>query len=269
MVLPLIIGRDPQEPEAGEVLVEGSLGGRPYRFLLDTGAAISRVASDDYTSGFASVEQSPSNGVFRQSSDDLITAPWLEIGPISRTNITLARAAGGAEEVPNLIGMDVLKDFCLYFDFVNNRLEVDPPDDASVGWTFQKMQLGKRSHPYLDVQYGPSTASAVWDSGAGLTVVDRDFIHRHPAFFREVGQSKGTDSTGVEMTTPLFMMFGTRIGNAAFPPHRVAAVDLSGVNATIDVRIDLILGYSTLRHTDWVLDFPRTRWALRPMPAAE
>jgi len=261
-LIPLIIERDPEEAEAGEITVQGSVGGRPYRFLLDTGAAISRVASDDYTAGLPSVEQHQSSGVFRPSSDDLITVPLVQVGPISRPNMTLARASDGAAEVANLIGMDVLKDFRLQFDFANNRLALDPPEDVGDAVSFHELRLDKRFHPYVDVQFGQTTANAVWDSGTSLTVADTDFVNRNPEFFREAGQSMGTDSTGHEMTAPLFVMSGVLIGNFPFPAHRVAAVNLSSVNATTDVPMDLILGYSTLRHADWLLDFPRLRWAL-------
>jgi len=47
-----------------------------------------------------------------------------------------------------------------------------------------------------------------------------------------------------------------------FPPHRVAGVDLSHVNSTIEVRMDMILGYGTLRKANWLFDFPRKRWAI-------
>jgi hypothetical protein len=37
--MPLIIEPDLDDPDCAEVLVDGTVAGRPYRFLLDTGAA--------------------------------------------------------------------------------------------------------------------------------------------------------------------------------------------------------------------------------------
>jgi hypothetical protein len=34
------------------------------------------------------------------------------------------------------------------------------------------------------------------------------------------------------------------------------------VNATIEVPMDLILGYSTLNKAHWLFDFPGQRWAV-------
>ena len=70
------------------------------------------------------------------------------------------------------------------------------------------------------------------------------------------------------MSSPMFIMSGAMIGNLVFPPHRVASVDLSAVNSTVDIPMDLILGYSTLRHADWLLDFPRKRFAILQMRGA-
>ncbi|HSP09957.1 MAG TPA: retropepsin-like aspartic protease [Candidatus Dormibacteraeota bacterium] len=264
--LPLVIELDPEEPEAGNVLVDGSVGGHPYRFLLDTGAATSRVAYDDYTVGFASTAAHPSSGVFAPSHDDLITVPSIQIGPISRTNFTLARATAGAQHAANLVGMDILKDFRLYVDFAGHRLEIDGPDRLSNGRSWHAVRMGRRFHPYVEVRLGDTTAQAVWDTGSSLTVADRRFVDRHPTYFTQIGDSTGTDSSGFEAASPLYVMTGALIGASVFPPHRVAAIDLSGVNATLEIPMNLILGYSTLRHADWLLDFPRARWSFLRAP---
>lgn len=40
----------------------------------------------------------------------------------------------------------------------------------------------------------------------------------------------------------------------------MAGVDLSGVNATLEAPMDLVLGSSTLARANWWLDFPDRRW---------
>jgi gag-polyprotein putative aspartyl protease len=266
--LTLIIKPDEEEAEAAEVFVDGTIGGNTYRFLLDTGAARSRVITDDYTSTFDSIEKSASSGVFARSSDDLITVPSIEVGPISKRNFRLVRTAEKGTARSNLIGMDLLKDFCCHFFFDENRVSVDANDESGGGYTFQELFLDKKFHPYVDVQFGTLKAKAVWDTGAGITIVDMNFIKTHPAFFQEAGQSTGTDSTGSKMETPMFIMAATIIGNIVFPPQKVAGVDLSHVNSTIEVPMELILGYSTLRKANWLFDFPRKKWAISKRLAA-
>ena len=258
----LIIERDEQDVDAAEVLVDGMIGGNSYRFLLDTGAARSSVALDDYTSQFASTEQITSSGVFASDSNDLISVPSIEVGPISRNLLTMARVAERQPARANIIGMDLLKDFCCHFYFDENRVSIDAKDDLEDIGAVQELVFDKKFHPYVDVRFGALTANAVWDTGSGMTVVDTTFTNRHPDLFRVEGHSSGTDSTGAKQETPMFVMSEASIGNRVFPSQRIAAADLSSVNSTIELPMDLILGYSTLRLANWWFDFPRRRWAI-------
>lgn len=258
----LIIERDEQDVEAAEVLVDGTIGDRSYRFLLDTGAARSSVTLDDYTSQFASTQQISSSGVFASDSNDLISVPSIEIGPISRNRFTMARVAERQPARANLIGMDLLKDFCCHFYFDENRVSIDAKDDLEGTGDLQELVFDKKFHPYIEIRFGDVAAKAVWDTGSGMTIVDSGLIDRHPGLFQEQGRSAGTDSTGAQQETPMFVMSEASIGNHAFPPQRIAAVDLSSVNSTIEMPMDLILGYSTLRQANWWFDFPRRRWAI-------
>jgi len=260
--LALIIKQDEDEAEAAEVFVDGTIGANEYRFLLDTGAARSGVMFDDYTSQLKSIETSRSTGLFATRSEDLVTVPSIRVGPISRRDFTLVRAANHFPGANNLIGMDLLKDWCCHFFFDENRVSVTTDEELRADLAFQELLLDSRFHPYIDVQCGTTVAKAVWDTGASLTIVDMALIESQPSCFQEVGESTGTDSTGAEMSTPMFIVSGMSIDNQVFPPHRVAGVDLSHVNATIEVRMDMILGYSTLSRANWLFDFPRKRWAI-------
>src|SRR5215216_273616 len=156
--------------------------------------------------------------------------------------------------------MNFLTDFRCYFQFDENRVWVDEVVDESTG--FRELIFDSRFHPYIPVQLGIAHANAVWDTGASITVVDASFMEKHPAFFQEAGQSTGIDSTGAEVETPMFTMREVRIGNYFFPSQRVARVNLSQVNATIEIPMDLILGYPALSKANWLFDFPRKRWAI-------
>lgn len=261
----LIIQPDEDEAEAAEVLVDGAIGGRNYRFLLDTGAAKSSVQYDDYTATFPAVEKNSSSGVFAGGEEDVIVAPSIEVGPIFRRGFALTRMAEPNPIRRNLIGMDLLKDFCLHFLFDENRVLVDPEGDAEASYPLQDLFLDKRHHPYIGLDFGGLKAKAVWDTGSSITVVDSNFVARHPELFQDAGHSTGTDSTGTEMQTPMYMMAASVIGGHQFAPQKVAAVDLAPVNATIEIPMDVIVGYNILSKAHWWMDFARRRWAISKM----
>ncbi len=260
-ILPLIIQPDADEPGAAEVLVDGALDGHSYRFLLDTGAAVSRVVSDAYTAQFPSASQRQTSGAFSTRRDDLITVPRLTLGPIAREHFTLARSAPEAPQARSLIGMDLLQDFACIFRFTANQLELNPPH---LTHDLRDLTLSRRGHPFLDVWLGSVAARAVWDTGAGMTVVDSGFIQRHPGLFKPAGQTEGTDSGGASCRTALYEMAAAAIGGVEFPAQRVAGIDLALISAHADIPLEMIVGYSTMRAADWVFDFPGRQWGVLP-----
>jgi hypothetical protein len=75
-------------------------------------------------------------------------------------------------------------------------------------------------------------------------------------------ESAGTDATGATVETPLVLLAGAVIGGRWFGRHKAAVVDLSGANSTLELPMDLILGYPALRQADWLFDFPASRWTV-------
>ncbi len=258
----LIIKQDEEDVEAAEIYVDGIIGGKKYRFLLDTGAASTTIQFDDYTSTFDCIGKKDSSGAFAKIIDDLITVPYIELGPILEKNFTLARMIENNPDKRNLIGMDLLKNYCCYFFFDINRVSIDPKEETKIDGTFQELILDNKFHPYVNIQFGKLKAKAVWDTGAGITIVDMIFIKKYPNLFQEIGKSIGTDSAGIKMETPMFTMTATLIGNMEFGPIKVAGVDLSHLNSTIDIPMDVVLGYNTLNKANWLFDFPNKKWAI-------
>lgn len=259
--IPLIIIPEADEPGAAEVYVRGTVNGQDYRFLLDTGAARSSIITDPFTASLPALGTHHSSGVFSTSHDDVVSVERLQIGPVVRQPFQLTRASGDAGPRGSLIGMDILKDHCCHFLFDRNELVPGEPTPVEA-CSWQPLLFDQKFHPYIDVHCGQAEGQAVWDSGASLTVVDIAFVERHPACFTEAGYSTGTDTNGSQVETAMFVMAAVQLGGVQFPPHRVAAVDLSQVNALIEIPMDLILGYNLYSQTNWLFDFPNRRWAI-------
>jgi hypothetical protein len=260
MRVPLITEPDPDDPGCATVLVEGTVAGRPYRFVLDTGAARTQLAADEYTAAQPVVAQDISSGAFSgRTADPVVTVTDVVIGPLRAATLEVARVPGGGPGPRNVLGMDVLGRYACHFRLGTGVLEVEASPAARAD---QELLVGPRGHPYVGVHWPGVTAQASWDTGAGATVVNREFWLAHPGLFEEIGTSTGTDSNGTQAETPVLRMAGPVIGHRAFAGHSAVAVDLSGVNAGLEHPMDLILGYPTLRQADWLFDFPARRWGL-------
>ena len=259
----MIIEPDPDDLDCAEVMVDGAIAGRPYRFMLDTGAARTQIVADEVTAALPSRGQHSSSGVFAAGANPLVQICDLAVGPLTAPVIEVQRASAGQPGARNLLGMDVLRQRCCHFRFDVGELLLEPSPAVEAD---RALQMDESGHAYVDVEFPGATARACWDSGAGITIVDQAFQLRHPDLFERSGTSAGVDATGTQVQTAIFLMAAPTIGGARFRRHKVAVVDLSQPNSTLDRPMDLILGYPTLRQANWLFDFPARRWTLTRLP---
>ncbi len=257
-VVALVIEADPDDPDCAVVLVDGTIAGRPYRFVLDTGAARTHVVSDEFTMTLPKVGTHTSSAIFGAEQQLLVALEGVSVGPLAASRVDAQLVDRGQPNAQNLLGMDVLKQYCCHFRFGDRTLSVG----TTATGTRRRLRTDDVAHPYLDVNWPGASALSAWDSGAGITIVDEGFWQQHVGLFNARGTSIGTDAFGARVDTPTFMMVEAEIGGEVFEPHKVAVVDLSSLNATVDPPVDLILGYTTLRQADWLFDFPDKRWAI-------
>ncbi len=261
--LKLIVLHDDETQETAEVCVDAQLLGESVRFLLDTGCAKTTLSFSDLTSPLVSHGQKLSSGTLGRAEDDLVDIPDFKAGPIQGKNLQLSRSQAG-RPTKNLLGMDLMKDHCLEFSFSRSEVCKIDGSDKIAKMAINDLSMERGLIPYLHFELDGSIVNTVWDTGAGITVVDSGFIARNPAAFEEAGFEVGTDSTGTQQKTPMFLMKAIRIGDTDFHSHRVAAVDFSHVNtsAQLEIKIDIILGYNALKQVDWIFDFPNRKWGV-------
>ncbi|MDQ2850061.1 MAG: retropepsin-like domain-containing protein [Actinomycetota bacterium] len=129
----------------------------------------------------------------------------------------------------------------------------------------QTIYVGSRRHVYVTVTWPTGqTADAVIDTGASVTVVDERFAAHHPTLFTHDSMSEGTDSSGTVMQTPMVQMAAVRMLGAEFRASVAAVVDLSAANATIERKMDLILGWPILSQGTFVIDHDLQLASYRP-----
>jgi hypothetical protein len=257
-MIPMAIQPDPEDPGCADVLVDATIAGRPYRLRLDTGAARTELVADDYLATLPSNGSHTSHGAFGGAeTQDVITIPDLVIGQFAAafTDVVRAAAAPGRS---SLLGMDLLGLYCCEFRFDSEVLVLtgSPALQASL-----PLRLSERGHLYVDLSWSEVTATGCWDSGSGITVVDKGFAYSHPELFNEVGTSTGTDSTGTTIQTPTYAMTGPLIGGTQFGSSLVAVIDMTAMNQGLSNPVDLIVGYPLYRQANWLFDVPARRWS--------
>ena len=259
-VIPLDIRPDPDDPACAQVRVRASVGDDELSLIVDTGAARTRVlAREDLLSGVRT-ENDGSGGVFGPGGEVRIAGlSALRLGDLTVEGLEVEVTAA-PEQLDSLLGIDVLGRYRCVFKFSNGTLTLERSGPDAPAGSGDPLQIGARGHALLGLRWGEVAACACWDSGAGITVVDRAFAARHPELFRRDGVSTGTDSLGASRETVTGLLAGPTIGDLRFAASVAAIVDLGAVNATAAPRLDLILGYPLIAQADWVLDFPARSW---------
>jgi hypothetical protein len=251
--VPLWIDRDARNPDEALPFVDVTVGGRPTRTLLDTGAARTAIAPPD---GVA-VETKASNGtgVFGEGTGTRrVWRTTLELGHRRLTAVEVDARVG--EATTDLVGQDVLSRFRCEYRLDDARLRLDGPSPH----TTEPVFLDRGGHVYLEARWDEAaegsraSANAVFDTGASLSVVDAAFAGRYPHLFRPCGISAGTDASGATVETPVAEMAGPVILGRRFRETRAAVVDLSRVNASLERPMDVILGWPVLRQANWFID---------------
>lgn len=225
--------------------------GSPIRVLLDTGAARTSLVD---RSELAVIEpaQYPGTGAFGVAAPTGICRVGVRFAGRDLGTMEVSVLPRGVPNVDDLVGLDVLAQFRCEYRLTERRLLLDGdlPDEI------RPIHLDVKGHIYLDATWSGTAgwASAVFDTGSSVTVVDRAFFERQRELFVMTGRSKGTDAAGGVREAAMATMRGPVVLGRELSDSPVAVVDLSAVNSAVDRRMDLLLGWPIISQAAWVID---------------
>jgi predicted aspartyl protease len=248
---------DPEDPTGAELWVEAELNGVPTPFLLDTGARRTTLARSSAVQQLPRTGTEDSGGVFGSVAAELVRVAELRFGPVVIADAEVAVHPAGL--VRNVLGMDVLGLQAWELRFSDATLRFDRPPAKRPG---QALARDMGGHLYVDVSCEAASVVGVWDTGAGITVLDQAFARVHADLLSDIGTEVGTDVNGTAVSTPVATLAPCRIGGLEFASSRIAIVEFGGANATVDRHCDAILGYPLLSQADWYFDPRGGHWSV-------
>jgi hypothetical protein len=253
LTLPLPVVPDPSSPRARQVLLDAVVDGVPVRMLLDTGTYRSSVPySDALADGLQPDGRPDTNTGVGQHDEKLVQLETLTWGSLTARGLTVSLQSPGWPHPP-LLGMDVLGSHACHFRFTESVLELDGTSPSDM---FLPLPTPSHKTPVVPVQWGETTVDAVWDTGAGITLVDRTWAEARPEIVTITHEfGTGTDVFGNTGRNPKGRLAPCRIGNVTFPEQDCGVPDLSHLGIT------MFLGLPLISHADWYMDFPQRRWS--------
>jgi hypothetical protein len=228
---------------------------------LDTGSDRSNVKKVDVIANYPSQGKTEQHGVagVAQACD------WIQVSQLTVGDAKLPKhqAARCDSNTPgNVIGFDVFLGRTIGLNFQTKLFDV----------SYDSLPLNLPHHPFwfapgglaaLPVQVGNLELLAMWDTGAGLSVVDTEYAISHPELFTK-GQefNNGMDSNGNPVKMTVYLLKKITIGSKTFENTTFLAIDLSKVRAGLGSETHLILGYNIISQANWYIDTRTRSWSI-------
>ncbi len=250
------------ESEEGSVLpfVQLNVDGVEESFLLDTGAADSSVVENEHTRSYESLgiaESVGASGIAAQA--DLIEPKTIEMGNRILYRPRLKRLGGRR----SILGMDILQNFILEIDLAGQELSLL----RSLPQTGSPLSLRRlpRGHLILPVNLGRSeAASALFDTGADVCVVDMKYVKAHPELFRHLRSEDGVDGNGNTISSETYLCPSLTVGELELHDVEMAAFEFSETFRGSLQGVPIILGNNVSRHARWFVDVSNSLWFCQP-----
>ena len=247
--VPLEVVPDADDPRFALAFVQVQVDERPLRALLDSGASRSSVVARP---GLACVAaRAEGTGVFGVSADELRAQVAVRFAGHDLGSVEVSVVSADHPGHGDLVGQDVLARFRCEYRLAEGILVLDGdlPEDV------HHVHVDAGRHVYVDATWPTGeVASAVIDTGAAVTIVDELFAAQHPELFTHESMSEGIDANGAVLQTPIVRMAPLQVLGADLGASLAAIVDLSAANATVERRMDLILGWPILAQGAFMID---------------
>lgn len=249
----------PDGPDALQAWVDVTADNVTLRMLLDTGSAGTDVPHvEPFASRVTAASNSGKSAFGTVSSTPVAHVHALLVGDLVVDGLLVGVQPAGWPHPP-LLGMDVLSPHLCHFQFGAARLEFDDelPPSAWIPLTTGT------DIPAVDVSWGETSVSAIWDTGASMTVVDQSWALADPdvvTILQETGT--GTDSSGQTRSGQTGQLGACRIGNVDFPEQRCGVADFSAFNGRSASPLSMFVGLPQMSQATWAFDFPRQRWTV-------
>jgi hypothetical protein len=241
---------DPDIPGCGNVFVYVEVGDRTVRAALDTGAV--RTLLIDLPSSARPVGRRETTGIFGTEMVSEWEVDEVRIGSLRAGPLTIDCIDGGAGRHP-VVGLDVLGAGSWQLDISGRTLITGASAQRSSAF-----KRGANGHMLTEMKWPTATATSLWDTGAGITLIDQRFADAHPDLFEHAGSTISTDISGSHGEVRLARVSGYKIDGTQFAGHTVAIADLSEIPDHIDAGI----GFPTIDQARWTVDVAASRWCI-------
>jgi predicted aspartyl protease len=253
----------------GENQVKFSTGVRvliPCRFddhggtcILDTGSYTSLLPSKAWVKKMPAIGSRDSVSGSTSEKCDLVRISSISIGDFSPKTVDATRCSTLAGDFSGgVIGMDVLKDRSVSFDFTKGSLTEDPGSDSVDGE--DSITRDSDGHIFVPAKFNDRKISVLWDTGIPQDgMVDEAFVRSNSDHFKLIKTMKSGSALGGTYKAKVYETSSLIIGGKTFKLQLIA-VDFSKMPIS-EEKIPIFLGLNAIKNANWRFDLNRQVWS--------
>lgn len=248
------------ELDSGKLYASCAFDGFHESCFVDTGATFSSLANLERFGTYpatGTIRFKSASGVPKEADEITISALQIDSDTLKDVKVARLNPKEGFESV---IGINAIgsKPFAFQFN-PDPVLNLDPqrPDRISSGVVIYEKGIFS-----IPVQVGNAHARGLWDTGAGLTSIDVEYVNAHPDDFSFVMDiSNGSDATGNPVVMKLYKAKRITVGTHVFENENVLAIRFDVIRERISNDVSLIVGFNLITKANWYFDLPKKQWA--------
>ena len=209
----------------GHLFTSVRIGGRPYTFLVDTGAQSilidKRVAAEQ---GLEAIGALQASGAARTGGLQIVQIGELDIGSgrlhdLVATTIDLAASTSGAFRIDGILGYPFFAAALVRLDPAHKTMTFGPPDSFALSGERIPIETD-RAFPEADVRIDETAAHVIVDTGnAAELLLYRPFVEKHPGIVPFT--QNGRHSFGIGGSTPSYRTTLERLSFGTVPFYQV------------------------------------------------
>lgn len=240
----------------GKLYLPCQLSGISLNCLLDTGATGGQVAIND-SSRFKLIGQMGirgATGTVKICQE--VEASNVQLGSIQRANLKLIHCD---QDSVNVLGVDILQSQTMLFNFQKNLFSTIPLNQS---FKNNKLVKSTAGHFLLPIKLGDRTVLAVWDTGAGTSVIDEQLLKENPRYFQKSFDVTAIDVTGTKSQLTVYQVSGVRIGEVNLPKANFLVRDFKKTKGNVHQDVAIIIGMNVIMHYNWIFDSIVGAWQI-------
>lgn len=242
--------------------IDAAVDGQWRRFQLDTGANSTIVTADEQTFSYPSTEKAMHRGAAGVAVEcEVIRPDELRVASLQVVRPAISRCDHGFTGFNNM-GLEVIAGQIVELNFQHSIMQfhVTSPEDQN----WRALKRHANGHLGILVQAGGVERGAIFDTGAQLSAVDKEFVLAHPEMFTPLpSQTPVSNITGKPVAADFYELNEIAIEGLKVKKLVVIAFDFGpDLRQYFGSDTPFILGTNVIVKANWILDLKANRWAV-------